>query len=105
MLDATKAAIRAVLKTDATIPESEQSAWTRLLAKGSPVSASSCAPDSLPRLVPIKEVQQLTGLTVQAIRRYARKGALERVLPPDAKRAIGYTEASVRAFLEGRTAK
>lgn len=105
MLDATKDIIRAVLKGDATIPESEQSAWARLLAKGAPVSAASCAPDPLPRLIPIKEVQALTGLTEQAIRRYARQGALERVLPPGGQRARGYTEASVRSFLEGRAAK
>ena len=55
----------------------------------------------LPRVVPIKEVQKLTGMTVQAVRRHARKGVLVRV-PAGAERAIGYTEASVRAFVEGR---
>lgn len=105
MLDSTKTICRTALNADPTVDEKERNAWAMLLAKGSPVSASSVASEPLPRLVHIREVQKLTGLTQQAIRGYARKGALVRIVAPGTNRGRGYTEASVRAFLEGRAAK
>ena len=102
MLDATKGVFRAALGTDPTITNEEKQAWSRIIAKGSPLADAPAIAAPLPRLVTAAEVARLTGLSVQCIRKYARAGTLDRVVGRGRSRGRGYTEASVRAFLEGR---
>ena len=103
MLSTTQNAIRAILGADPTITNEEKQAWGRMIARGNPLAeVSAVAAEPLPRLVSAAEVVKLTGLTVQSVRRYARRGILRRVIGAGMQRGRGYTEASVRALLEGR---
>ena len=103
MLTATQSALRAILGTDPTVTNEEKQAWVRMIARGNPLAeVSAVAPAPLPRIVSAAEVVKLTGMTVQSVRRYARNGTFERVVGAGNVRGRGYTEASVRAFLEGR---
>ena len=48
-----------------------------------------------------REVMDATGLSSATISKLAANGTLEKVLPKGNVRGMGFTEASVRAFLAG----
>ena len=100
MLDSTKTAIRAILNADPSISKDEQTFWTSVLNKKTPW-ADSAASSSLPRIVKRAEVMRLAKVSHAAVTKFARRGLLVRVVPEGNARGIGYTEESVRAFLEG----
>lgn len=103
MLNATQSALRAILGTDPTITNEEKQAWGRMIARGNPLAeVEAVAPSPIPRIVSAREVSRLAGMTVQSVRRYARRGILRRVIGAGMQRGRGYTEESVRALLEGR---
>lgn len=82
----------------------ERRNWTLWLAKDNPASESEPR-KPLPRVIGTREACKVTGYTPQSLRRLARNGTLERVYCKGGQRAHGFTETSIRAFLEGRNAK
>ena len=58
--------------------------------------------DPMPAIMTRKEVARLLGKTVKRVDQIASAGYLKRVPVPGSRRALGYTEESVRAVLEGR---
>ncbi len=98
MLESTKVAIRAVCGADATIGK-EQLASAIALLQG-----SRAEPEPLPRLIGRKEAARLLGRSTKRVDQLALSGVLVRVHAPGTRRAIGFTESSVRAFVEGKAA-
>lgn len=101
MRDTTKAIIRAALDGDSSIGAEERREWARALAEGIRAPAAEGAPQLEP-IVRHKEMRDLCGLSPQEIRRVAERGALVRVYGRGTHRSMGYTRASVRAWLGTR---
>ena len=92
-------AVRAILAADSTVPPSLAAAALKLLAGNEPEAAP------LPRLIRTSEAARLFGVTPKALRDWGDKGVLEPVYAGQTACRIGYTEASVKALLEGRGGK
>lgn len=93
MQSTTQAAIAALLAADATVPKDTADAALRLLngEESRPVG----------RLLKTKDVARVLNVTTKTLRAWAEAGALVPVYAPGRKLRAGYTEASVRAFIEG----
>lgn len=96
MQSTTKTAIAALLAADATVPKVAAAAALRLLngEESRPVG----------RLLKTKDVARMLGVTTKTLRAWASAGAIRPVYAPGRKLRAGYTEESVRAFIEGRKA-
>ena len=57
---------------------------------------------AMPRVISRAEFMKLAGIGPASTSKLARLGVLKRVIPANGQRGIGYTEESVRAYLEGR---
>jgi len=58
------------------------------------------SPKPMPRVLRRSEVASLLNMTPKSVDRLARKGAFKRCYAPKTKKALGFTEASVRALIE-----
>ena len=96
MLEHTKTALRAVMAADTTITKEQADAALRALS-------GKTDPAPVGRLLKTTEAARLCGVTTKTLRAWARAGLLVPVYAAGMKQRVGYTEASVRAFVEGRT--
>ena len=97
MNNGTRAIISAALAADTSVtPQQKEIVFACLTGK--PLERSA----SLPEIVSRREVARLLGKTVKRVDQIASAGYLKRVPVPGSRRALGYTEESVRAVLEGR---
>jgi len=100
MLATTKIAMTAILSADPSITSEQKKGAVHALTKDGP-----SAPVSLPRIIKRSEAAQLLGVGVKRIDQLARSGILNRVTIPGTSRAIGLSEASIRAVTEGSEGK
>jgi hypothetical protein len=84
-----------MMGTDGTITKEQADAAIRALS-------GKTDPAPIGRLLKTTEAARLCGVTTKTLRAWTRAGLLVPVYGSGAKQRIGYTEASVRAFLEGR---
>ncbi len=91
----TETALRAMMAADATITKEQADAAFRAL---------SGKPDPAPvgRILKTTEAARLCGVTTKTLRAWTRAGLLVPVYGSGTKQRVGYTEASVRAMVEGR---
>ena len=100
MQTATKAIISATLAADASLSPTERKTLLAALERGAVNQA-----DPIPRILRRKEVASLLGVSEKRVDQICNAGGLVRVHSPGAKRAMGFSESSVRALVEGRTGK
>ena len=97
MTDATKSIIVPLLKADSTISIEQREAGLFALQFG---NAESTDPG---RVLRPKEVAARLHVSRKTVCEYGKRGILQSVYRDAAtKRRLGYTEASVRAFINGR---
>ena len=92
--ETTRTAIRAIVDADLTATKEERDAIKMALNGGDA--------RALPRVIRRKEAMALTGLSRASVANLAAAGIFKRVVRPNGQRGIGYTEESVRAYIEGR---
>ena len=96
------AALTAAATVDPTITAELQQAALDTL--DGVTAAGLTNPEPMPRILNADTVAELTGLDKRSLRTYAAKGQLRRAyFGGDGKRAKGYTEESVRAFIAAAT--
>ena len=104
MTATTKAVLLAVFKGDTTITTAQQEA--ALLALNSNPAATAAAAADPGRVCRPKEVAARLGVSRKTLCAYGKRGLLASVYAADRpNRRIGYTEASVRAFINGQTVR
>lgn len=91
MIQATKTAVLAILKTDATITDEERARVEAALAGGEAAT--------LPEVIPRREAARVARRTPQLLDYYARKGLLKRVRLGNSSRALGFEVASLKALM------
>ncbi|MCR5413882.1 MAG: helix-turn-helix domain-containing protein [Kiritimatiellae bacterium] len=101
MMQSTKTAARAIFSTDPTISEAAIVAALDILDGKMPTETKS----GLDRLLTAKEVAALLNRTTKTIRELAKAGKIRAVYTGMGERAAGYSAASVRALLAGRSAE
>lgn len=87
----TAQAVRQLISGDGTVTGAERDFWEGQLVRRRPWEQA--------RAVPCPEVARRCGVTNGMVRNYSNAGLLQPINP--AKRAMGYTEESVDAFLQG----
>ena len=101
MTVATMNTLRALLAGDPTVTKGQARGILRTAeGKGN-------APQStqIGRILTAGEVAALAHKSTRTVRAWAKRGYLEAIRLPGRKDATGYTEASVRALVEGRAGK
>lgn len=99
----TKSVLAAIFKGDPTITTEQQEA--ALLALNTNPAAGDGAPDP-GRVLRPKEVAERLGICRKTLCDYGKRGLLVSVYAADKKsRRLGYTEASVRAFISGHAVR
>ena len=100
MSPTTKAVILAAIKGDPTIATEQQEA--ALLALEATSTTGEAVSDA-GRVLRPKEVASRLGVSRKTLCGYGKRNLLVSVYAPDKpNRRLGYTEASVRAFINGR---
>ena len=100
----TKAVFLAVCKGDPTITTEQQEA--ALLALESNHTATGDAAPDPGRVLRPKEVAARLGVSRKTLCAYGKRGLLDSVYAADKpNRRLGYTEASVRAFISGHAVR
>ena len=100
MQDITRKMIRSAIGADGTITKSQEAVVLAYLEGRKP------AADPVPKVISQDEASEVFGVTKKQLRVWAREGYLVPVrLGKKQTKAIGYTEASVRAVAEGRAEK
>lgn len=95
MLPSTKTAIDAILGTDPSVtPERRKEIMRFALAAPEQVITA------MPRIIRREEAARLLGVGVKRVDQLSRAGILKRITVPGTTRAIGISEASVRAITE-----
>lgn len=97
MLYTTKVALTAILNTDPTITADHKKAILAIVRSYTPKQV-----DRIPRVIRRDEAAQLLGVSVKRIDQLSRAKILKRITIPGCSRAIGLTEASIRAIVEGQ---
>lgn len=98
MLESTSRAIRAICATDTTIQADELRRALTVLA-GRVDAAPAAA--SIPRVISRAEAARILGVNARTVDVWARRGCLDRVIPPCSSKSVGFTEESVRALATG----
>lgn len=101
MLPATKTALRAILDTDPTIGATAAASALDILDGKAPAEAR----DNFDRLLTAGEVAALLNRTTKTVRLLAKSGKIRAIHTGTGSRAAGYSAASVRALLAGRSAE
>lgn len=100
MQDITRKMIRSAIGADGTITKSQEAVVLAVLEGRKPTA------EPVPKVVSQDEAADLFGVSKKQLRVWARQGYLVPVrLGEKQTKAIGYTEASVRAVAEGRAEK
>ena len=96
MQDTTRTALTAILAADPTV---SRPAATRALS----ILDGADAPHPMGRILRTTEAARLCGVTTKTLRAWSKAGVLVPVYAGQNKLRTGYTEASVRAVLEGNS--
>lgn len=97
MLESTSRAIRAICATDTTIkPDELRRALDALAGRGGAPAAGV-----IPRVISRSEAARILGVNARTVDLWARRGCLERVVPPCSTKSVGFTEDSIRALAMG----
>ena len=104
MLDATKNAVKAICAADPTLSAAMvDAALSALQGKDITVYVDNAPMD---RAIPRKVAAQILGVTPRCVSLYAKRGFIRPIrLGAAGSRSIGYSEASIRAVLDGRAVK
>ena len=97
MVKTTETTLRAMMSADGTITNEQAEAALRILA-------GKDDPAPIGRMLKTTEAARLCGVTTKTLRAWTKAGLLVPLYGSGTKQRVGYTEASVRAFLAGRTA-
>ena len=101
MLSTTKSIIQAALRGDTTLTSEQQTAiWSAIQFAEKGRAVISATP--IPRVVSRKDTATILGVSVKRIDQIKLTGGLKSVILPGSSRAMGFTEASVRALAEGQ---
>lgn len=93
------ATLAAAAALDPTLTAERQAAAIDALDGKSIAGIVNAAP--MPRILSTKQTAELLNISPQSVRSYARRGYIRRVYLGDAKKqAVGYSEESVRDYLE-----
>ncbi len=95
MLKPTENILRATMAADGTITKEQTDGVFRILH-------GTVNPAPVGRMLKTTEAARLCGVTTKTLRAWTRAGLLVPVYGSGTKQRIGYTEASVRALVEGR---
>lgn len=95
MLATTKTVVTAVLSADPSVTAEQRAASIRAL------STASEKVNTMSRIIRREEASRLLGVGVKRIDQLSRSGILKRITIPGTSRAIGLSEASIRAITEG----
>ncbi len=98
MMPSTLDAIRAILKSDHTLPPDARNSLLRTLRQG-PVTQPK--QEAQPRIVRRAEAARILSVSLRAIDAWASEGLLTKVKLPGRKRAAGFRETDVLALIEG----
>ena len=101
MLPSTKTAVTAVLNADPSLDHNQIKAALSVL--DSKTNAKTY--DTPPRILRRPEVARLFGVTPKRIDQLALQGLLKRIYLPGTKKALGYSEESIRAITSEKGAK
>jgi len=102
MQSTTKAIINAALQSDQSLSATRRKQLVAVLEnEGNGV----INPTAIPRVIRRKEVASLLGVSEKRVDQICNGGGLTRVRSPGASRAMGFSEASVRALVEGRAVR
>lgn len=94
-----KATMDAAAMIDETLTADKLAAALDALDGKSLAGIVNAAP--MPRILSTKQTAELLNISPQSVRSYARRGYIRRVYLGDAKKqAVGYSEESVRDYLE-----
>ena len=100
----TKSVLVAIFKGDNTITTEQQEA-ALLALESNPAANGDGAPDP-GRVLRPKEVAARLGVSRKTLCGYGKRGLLDSVYAADKpNRRLGYTEASVRAFISGHAVR
>ena len=99
MLTTTRQALTAILAADPSISKEHQKAFMQAL-----LTPASQPLNTLSRIIRRDEAARLLGVSVKRIDQLSRAGVLKRIKVPGTTRAIGLSEASVRAVTDGGAA-
>ena len=102
MLRSTVDALRAVLRTDATVSHREREHLLRLACKRADPQQVEPARSSLPRIVRRGEGAARLGMSLRTFDKLCRELRLKRKLP-GRKRAAGVLESDLNDLIAGRT--
>jgi len=95
----TRIIVQAAIGADSSISASERKSILAAF-EGNGINQA----DRLPRIVKRAEVATLLGVSTKRCDQLAKAGVLARITAPGTSRAIGYSEESVKALVEGRAA-
>lgn len=102
MTDATRTILRAALAADATLSAEERQGWEQAVRDGIGKTPAAAQAAALEPIVRHGELVRITGRSERSIRNVARSGRLVRVYCNGSRRSMGYTRASVLAWLGTR---
>lgn len=97
MLTTTKQALTAILAADPSISKEHQKSLTLAL-----LTPASQPLNAIARIIRRDEAARLLGVSVKRVDQLSHAGVLKRITVPGTSRAIGLSEASVRAITEGQ---
>ena len=101
MLSTTKTIIQAALRGDTTLTSEQQTAiWSAIQFAEKGKAVISTTP--IPRVVSRQDAAKILGVSTARVNQIRQTGALKSVILPGSSRAMGFTEASVRALAEGQ---
>lgn len=95
MLKHTENILRATLAADESITREQADAALRALH-------GKVDPEPVGRILKTTEAARLCSVTTKTLRAWTKAGLLVAVYGSGAKQRVGYTEASVKAMVEGR---
>ncbi len=99
MQSTTKAIINAALQSDQSLSATRRKQLVAVLeTEGNGVINQT----AIPRIIRRKEVAALINVSEKRVDQICNAGGLVRVFSPGASRAMGFSESSVRALVEGR---
>jgi len=100
MLKHTETALRAILEADPSMTPEQIKATINSASGKKPTAITDERP--VDTLLKLAEVARLMKTSTRNVSRYGKLGYLRRVKIPGARRALGYSADSVRAFMAGK---
>jgi DNA-binding MarR family transcriptional regulator len=97
MLSTTRRALSAILDTDISITPEQKKI---IMAVADRPLIERELPQAIPRIIRREEAAKYLGVSVKRVDQLSRSGFLKRIQIPGTSRAIGITEASIRALTD-----